>query len=188
MSLKVLKTVRKARSMIKIFSALLAALMAVMLAGCNSEKNREIFEDFEGDQGVYMVKLPPSLFIGMVDSEAELKDEQFGNVDFVKLLVFDEAKAAGRLTGDIVSEIREKFDKFGYEIAMQFSSSGNDISAYVLENDDYISDLMLLVTKHEGVLGLGISGRLDGEALMNFASEIDYNDLSGIIDTGSLPF
>jgi hypothetical protein len=174
--------------MIKIYSSLLAAIIALMLAGCNSEKNREIFEDFEGDQGVYMVKLPPSLFIGMLDSEADIKNEELGNIDFVKLLVFDEAKAAGRLSVDIVSEIREKFDKFGYDLAVQFSSSGNDISAYVLENDDYISDLMLLVTNQEGVLGLGISGRLDGKALMNFASEVDYEDLSEIIDIDSLPF
>ena len=47
---------------------------------------------------------------------------------------------------------------------------------------------MLLVTNQEGVLGLGISGRLDSKALMNFASEIDYNDLSGIIDIDNLPF
>lgn len=174
--------------MIKIYSVLLAIGIAVMLAGCTSEKNREIFEDFEGDQGVYMIKLPPSLFIGMLDSEAVLNDEQLGNIEYVKLLVFDEAQAEGKLSSDIVSEIKGKFDKFGYDLAIQFSNSGNDISAYVLENEDYVSDLMLLVKSQEGVLGLGISGRLDGKALMNIASEIDYNDLSGIIDTGSFPF
>jgi hypothetical protein len=174
--------------MIKIYSAMLAALMAVMLAGCNSEKNSEIFEDFEGQDGVYMVKLPPSLFVGMLDSESNISDDQFGNIDFVKVLVFDETRAAGRLSADLLGEIRSKFDRFGYEMAIQFSSSGNDISAYMLENEDYVSDIMVLVKNHEGVIGLGISGRLDGQALMNFASEVDYDDMSEFIDLGSLPF
>lgn len=183
-----LKTVRKARSMIKFYGRILPVLLAIMLLACNSERNREIFEDYEGEDGVYMVKLPPALLLGMMDSESDFNREDLGNVDFVKLLVFDEAKAASRTSAEMLNEIRQKFDKYGYEVAIQFSSSGNDISAYVLENEDYVSDLMVLVNSGDGVFGLGISGRLDGKALMNFASEVDFDDLSGIIDSDSFPF
>lgn len=171
--------------MIKFYGKMLLALLAIMLVACNSERNREIFEDYEGEDGVYMVKLPPALFLGMMDSEAEFRKEDLGNVDFVKLLVFDEAKAISRTSVEMISEIRQKFDKYGYEMAIQFSSSGNDISVYVLENEDFVSDLMVLINSGDGVLGLGISGRLDGQALMNFASEVDFDDLSDIIDTDS---
>ncbi|GEM_PF-1069943 len=174
--------------MIKLSGRLMLVLFAILLLACNTESNREIFEDFEGQEGIYMIKLPPSLFLGMVGSETELNKDQLGNVDFVKLLVFDEAKAASRTSIDIVKEIRQKFDRFGYEMAIQFSSSGNDVSAYILENEDYVSDIMVLINSADGVLGLGISGKLDGKALMNFASEIDYDDLSDIIDMDSFPF
>lgn len=157
-------------------------LFTVLLAACKTEKNREIFEDFEGEEGVYMLKLPPALFLGMIESESGLDEAAVGNIDFVKLLMFDESKATNRSSEDILKEIRDKFDKYGYEMAIQFSSSGNDISAYILDNEDYVSDLMIVINGDEGVVGLGLSGRLDGRALMNFASEVDYDDLSGLID------
>jgi len=173
--------------MIRRYGVLALILSVLLITACRTEKNKEIFEDFEGEEGVYMIKLPPGLFLGMLNSESGQDETELGNIDYVKLLVFDETRAMDRDSDDIISEIREKFDRFGYEMAIQFSNSGNDISAYLLENEDYVTDLMIVINSDEGVLGLGLSGKLDGGALMNFASEIDYSDLRGIIDIDGFP-
>lgn len=176
------------RSMTKSFLSVAALLIIFFTVACNKEKNREIFDDFEGEEGVYMLKLPPAVFLGMVESETEQGDDQLGNVDFVKVLFFDETKASNRDAGDMLSEIKEKFDRYGYEMAIQFSSSGSDISAYLLENDGFVSDLMVIVNGDDGLIGLGLSGKLDGNALMKFASEVDYNDFDSLIDLDTFTF
>jgi len=156
---------------------------AILLSSCQSEKNREIFDDFEGEEGVYMLKLPPSLFMGIMDNEAGPGKEELGKVNLVKLMFFDENKAGGeREPGDIHNEIIRKFDRYGYEMALQFSSSGTNISAYMLENEEYVSDIMVVLNGDEGLIGLGLSGRLDGRALMDFALNMDYQELGDLID------
>ena len=50
----------------------------------------------------------------------------------------------------------------------------------MLENEEFVSDLMLLISEENNLVGLGLSGRLDGKSLAAFASDIDYDDLIGL--------
>ncbi|HUS86524.1 MAG TPA: DUF4252 domain-containing protein [Bacteroidales bacterium] len=174
--------------MIERFSGLLAGLLvisALSVQSCNrEERNREIFEDYEGNEGIYMIKLPPSLFLGMINSGTgkDVDSNEIGNVDFVKVMVFDQSEAGGKTTGELFGEISNKFSSFGYEMIIRINSGGSDISAYILEKDPFVSDLMLIIREDKSLTGIGLSGRLDSKAILNFASEIDFDDLKGLMD------
>jgi len=170
--------------MIKRLFLLTILIAAVFFQSCNTEKNREIFDEFEGEEGISMIKLPPGLFLGLIEGETDAPTKDFGNVDFVKLMMFDESKTTKQSSRELASEMRDKFDKYGYELAVDYSSGGTSISAYMLEDKDIVSDLMILVSEKTNVIGLGISGKLDSESLLKFASEVDYSDLKGLSSSG----
>ena len=157
------------------------------LVSCSSAKNQEIFESFEGEEGVYMIKLPPGLFLNMIDKGTEVETKELGNIDYVKLLMFDEQNSKSLSSREIVGDIKEKFNKYGYDMAIEFYSSGTGISAYILEKEEYVSDLMLLISQENSLVGLGLSGRLDTKSIVKFASEVDFDDLQEL-STGSISF
>jgi len=131
-----------------------------------------------------MLKLPSGLFLGLIEGETEVATDDIGNVDYVKLLMFDQENSK-KLTAELLAKkIREKFNKYGYELALDFASGGTSASAYILENKEYVSDLMVLVSEKSNIICLGLSGKLDSKSLMKFASEIDYDDLSSLTSSG----
>lgn len=162
-----------------------ALLISVILPGCSGEKkNQEIFDEFEGEEGIYMIKLPPGLFLGMLSmgDGCDIDPSDIGDIDMVKVMIFDQNKAANRTSGELIDEIKGKFDKFGYEMIIQLNSSGSDISAYILENGEDVTDLMVLVNEGSTMIGMGLSGKLDARSIMKFASEVDYEQFRGFIN------
>jgi hypothetical protein len=79
-------------------------------------------------------------------------------------------------------KISGKLADYEYENLIGFNSGKVFISAYVLENVDYISDLMIVFRENESLACLGLSGRLKGEEIMQFASEIEYNRLRDFVN------
>lgn len=159
-------------------------LVGILFQACQNEKNKEIFDEFEGQEGFSMIKLPPRLFLGLVEGETGTSTDNLGSVDLVKLMIFDESASDKRSSRELAEELSAKFDKYGYELAIDFASGGTAISAYVLENEEYVSDLMIIINEKESLIGLGLSGKLDSQSLMKFASEIDYDDLKDLSSLG----
>ena len=165
----------------------LSLLAVILLVSCNETKNKEILEEFEGEEGVYMIKLPPGLFLNMLNTNDEIDTEEIGNVEYVKLLMFDESNSNSLTSKEMIDDIKSKFDKYGYEMAIEFYSGGTGISAYMLQDDEYVSDLLVLISEKNSLIGLGLSGKLDGSSILEFASDLDYNDLKGL-SSGSFSF
>jgi hypothetical protein len=175
------------RSMIRKLLLSLGLISGLLLLSCSSAKNKEIFEDLEGEEGIYMLKLPPALFLKLIDTGTDAQTSGLGNIDYVKLLFFDQQKSSSITSKQLSRDIKEKFGKYGYEMAIEFSNGGTGISAYMLQKEDFVSDLMLLISEENNLVGLGLSGRLDSKSLMEFASEIDYKDLAGL-SSGNISF
>lgn len=171
-------------------------VVIVFFNACRQESNADIFSEFEGDEGIYMIKLPPALLLGMIESEAKSQGgpaggsvDDFGDIDFVKVMMFDEDAAGNRNTDGLVAELKERFDRYGFEMALSFSGNGAEVSAFMLEDKDgSVSDIMVLVRNNEGLLGLGLSGSLDGKALLTFASGIDTRNLQDLTSFNGLGF
>jgi len=160
-------------------------IVSVVFSGCSSDKkNQEIFDEFEGEEGIYMIRLPPALFLGILSMEeqGDIDPSDIGDIDMVKLMVFDQKKATNRTSDELIDEIKRKFDRYGYEMIIQFNNSDADISAYILENDENVTDLMVLVNEGSTMIGMELSGKLDARSIMKFASEVDYEQFRGFIN------
>lgn len=168
----------------KYISCSILTLLIISLLSCSDKrKNDDIFDEFEGEKGVYMVKLPPALFLGLIGMNSDnINKEEMGDIDLVKFLVYSQENNTADETDHMLQQITAKILDFEYENIIAFNSSDAFVSAYILENEDYVSDLMLLLRENNSLICLGLSGKLDGEAITNFASGIEYNKLRDFID------
>lgn len=158
--------------------------MLLLVASCSDKpKNDDIFTEFEGEKGVYMVKLPPALFMSLIGMEAENIDkEKMGNIDLVKLLVYSRENNSEEDTKRMLQRITGKMNDLEYENILGFNSSDAYVTAYILENENYVSDLMVLLRENNSLLCLGLSGKLDGQEIFNFATQIEYRKLRDFIE------
>ncbi|MDT8400934.1 MAG: DUF4252 domain-containing protein [Bacteroidales bacterium] len=164
-------------------SGLMAILMLFLPACSEKKRNEDIFTEFEGEKGFYMVKLPPALFLkltGMGGNESSSED--MGNVDLVKLLIYSRENDTESDRDHMYDRISGKLIDYQYENIFGFNSDQAFISAYILENDEYVSDLMILFRESESLACLGLSGRLNGEEILKFAAGIEYNKLRNFIN------
>jgi len=160
------------------------AIMLLAFASCSDKrKNDDIFTGFEGEKGVYMIKLPPDLFMGLIGMEKEdIDKDKIGNIELVKLLVYSRENNSKEDTDQMMGRITGKMNDFEYENIIGFNSSDAYVSAYILENEDYVSDLMLLVRESNSLICVGLSGKLDGQEIFNFAKQIEYRKLRDFIE------
>jgi len=163
------------------------SLLAIIILGfssCSGKKgNEDIFTEFEGDKGVYMVKLPPALFMKLIGMEStDVDAEAMGNIKLVKLLVYSRENDSDRERASLYEKISGKLADYNYENLIGFTSGKVFISVYILENEEYVSDLMILFRENESLACLGLSGRLKGEEIMQFASEIEYDRLRDFVN------
>jgi len=166
-----------------IFYSLLALMLLLVTSCSDKRKNDDIFTEFEGERGVYMVKVPPALFMGLIGMEAEDIDrEKMGDIDLVKLLVYSRENNSDDDTDRMLHRITGKLNDFEYENILGFNSSDAYVSAYILENENYVSDLMLLLRENNSFVCLGLSGKLDGQAIFDFATQIEYRKLRDFIE------
>ncbi|MEZ5001330.1 MAG: DUF4252 domain-containing protein [Bacteroidales bacterium] len=161
-------------------------LVAVTLLGqsCRERKNEDIFAGLEGEPGVYMLKIPPVLLTGMLksDSTATATADTIGNIELVKVLLFNSSESKKYSVSEMNGNLLKRFNEIGYEAVFQASSGGTNISAYLYEKKGEVTDLMLLVAEGESIFGLGISGNLNPESIVNFAGEIEYDRIGDLVN------
>jgi len=165
-----------------IFNFLIVFLLVFVVSCSGNRKNEDIFTEFEGEKGVYMVKLPPALFLSLTGAgDANYDAEEMGDINFIKLLVYSQENNTREDVDNMFGRVNLKMSEFAYENILGFNSGAAYISAHILENEDYVSDLMLVMREGESLVCLGVSGELDGKKLFEFASRMDYDKLYNFI-------
>jgi len=154
--------------------------------GCRKDpkSNEDIFSQLEGQDGIYTFKVPPALFIILARSEVPSGEmiDMIGEIENVKLLLFDPTKSKSKTAGNISDEIFASFREFGYELVIRVSHEGADFAAYILDNGDYVTDLMVVITDESSVKSIGLTGKLDSNSITNFAAVMDYSRIKELMD------
>ncbi|MDZ7738683.1 MAG: DUF4252 domain-containing protein [Bacteroidales bacterium] len=165
-----------------ILYSLLASMLVIGLACSDKRKNEDVFSEFEGERGVYMVKLPPAMFMSLIGMDSnEIEKDEIGDINFVKLLVYSRENNDAAETDKMLQRLNGKMSEFEYENIMALNSGKTYVSAYILENEDYVSDFMLILKENDSLVCLGLSGKLDGRQLFKFATEIEYDKFQDFI-------
>lgn len=183
------RQVRRMKNSAPLAYAMVLVSTILLIQACDNKtrKNEDIFAEMEGKEGVYIFKVPASLFLGMVESETltdtskNFSSKDIGDIDMVKLMLFDSSKSESQSAADFSGDIFSMFSDFGYEPLVTLSSGGTSMAAYVLEDKGYVSDLMVVIRENESVIGIGLTGKLNAESILSFASEVDYTRVNDLL-------
>jgi hypothetical protein len=150
-------------------------VIPILLAACSKKQsgNQEIFSRYEGDPGVYIMKVPPSLLNSMAGNDSEVAEnlKDAGKIDLVKVMVFNMQDESGRTVGEVSSEVREMTDNMGYDLMMSMSGGKTDVSVLMLESGETISDLLVIAREGETLTLVGLSGNLNADAIVELVSQ-----------------
>jgi hypothetical protein len=129
--------------------------------------------------------MPPVLFLGLLGIGGDdIDSDSLGDINYVKLMVHspEEENDSGKKQ-DVFFRLKTAFSESEYENVGAYSSGSTFVSAYLLEDEDYVSDIMILIKEGSSLVCLGLSGKINGEAVLGFASELEYDKLRSFVDS-----
>ena len=160
---------------------LVTLIVALFSFSCRKQEKSvdKLFSEYEGQEGVSSIKLPPVLFMAYLKTYEDVPEFSFENVEIIRYMIVDRKKTEISdkpvLLNDILSELTE----LQFEDLMRYSDSGNETIVSILGQGEIISDLVVLVNNKESLMLIGISGQMKIEDITRLASEIDFNSLKG---------
>ncbi|MCA1757451.1 MAG: DUF4252 domain-containing protein [Bacteroidales bacterium] len=156
-------------------------LVLILSAACSKKQpgNQEIFSRYEGKKGVYIMKIPPALMVTLAGSDEKVSEnlDSAGQIDMVKVMVYNRPENEGKTAGETGDEVRAMAHDFGYDLMMSMAGAKTDVSVFMLERGETISDLLVLAREGETLTLIGLSGKLNAEAIMNLISQSDLNSI-----------
>lgn len=88
-------------------------------------------------------------------------------------------------TRDVISQLKTRVEKEGYEMLMQMKSSGNKVDVYLLDRD--VDDYILFVDGDQGIFVLEILGNLSVSSIKSL-SELDMSKVTDIFELDESDF
>lgn len=140
----------------------------------------QIFSEYSDLKGVSFIKLPPTLFKVYLEKYENVPEISFENVKVIRYMVVDKTETDIPNKPTMVNDINSELDLLKFEDLLRYSESGNETIVRILDNGNYISDLMILVNDNGSLMMIGISGQMKMEDITNLASKIDFTSLKGI--------
>jgi hypothetical protein len=156
----------------------------ILCFSCKREENRvdKVFSEFDGMDGVYMLKLPPSLFLVLLQkyNYNNVNDVSFDGVDLVRLMKYNKTESNGFNKTQIIKDLISGLEELQFEDLLKYSESGNEVIVKVFEKDGYTSDLIILFNDNESVTLIGITGKMEIGNITKLAAEIDFKSMKNI--------
>lgn len=161
---------------------LVTLIVALFSFSCRKEEKSidRLFSEYEGQEGVSSIKLPPVLFMAYLKTYEDVPEFSYDNIDVIRYMVFDRKKTDVSDKPVVMSDILSELTELQFEDLVRYSDSGNETIVSIQGQGDLINDLVVLVNNKESLMMIGISGQMKIEDITRLASEIDFNSFQGI--------
>ena len=158
----------------------LLLFVIILITGCqnhNEKAAEEVFDKYEGQEGVYTFRIPPGLIGIFLDEEddRELK-ETLRKMDFIKVMILDEKKTKLSNKDQILQEFDQKLAESNFEDILLVNDGQQTIKIKIREEEGYVREMMILITKEDSFLGLSLVGKISLDQLSSVARSVDIED------------
>ena len=158
----------------------LLLFIIILITGCqnhNEKAAEEVFDKYEGQEGVYTFRIPPGLIGIFLDEEEdrELK-ETLRKMDFIKVMILDEKKTKSSNKDQILQEFDRKLAESNFEDILLVNDGQQTIKIKIREEEGYVREMMILITKEDSFLGLSLVGKISLDQLSSVARSVDIED------------
>ena len=157
----------------------------MIFSSCMDDRGKaaeDIFEKYEGQEGVFIIRLPPGLIGLFIDGEEnpELK-QSFRKMEMIKVMIFDEGPFGKYNKDDILREFNENLRESQFQDLL-LASEGEQVIRikYREDENEIIQEMMILITEEETFFGLSMVGEINLDQLTHIAKSLDIEDFQNI--------
>jgi len=168
---------------VKLLIALL--FMAIIGSSCitkDSYNETDIFEEYETEAGFGVFHIPPVLFrivFSLADddeSEQLVSKDILDKIDLIKVLFF-QPKENTKSISDIKASMNEKIKNLNYNLLTQIAQEKNDISIYIINQDDVIREVLIKIVSDTDFICLNVVGELTQDEVMQVYKSVNMNEI-----------
>lgn len=142
-------------------------------------KESDIFEKYETEKGFGVFHIPPILFkiVFSLSDDTEFEaGELLDKIDVIKVLFFEESEETIKLN-ELNNSIKSSIKEFNYNLLTKIAQEKNDVSIYVIDQDEVIREVLIIIISDKEYIGLNLVGKLTRDDVMNAYKAIDLNNL-----------
>jgi len=175
--------IRKASEFIFI---IIIAVLLVINPSCQNKQGRaarDIFEKYEGQEGIYIFRIPPGFVNLLLDKSGETGlMELLAEMEMIKVIICD--KSTGSEKRDVILEdFNQKLSEENFEDLFMINNIDHSVRFKIHENETgNIDEIMMLIKEAESFLGLSIVGNLTYDQISMLANKVKIDDFTNIAE------
>ncbi|MFH1319540.1 MAG: DUF4252 domain-containing protein [Bacteroidota bacterium] len=173
---------------IKFFLTSLIACTFIFTQNCANEKEKESFVQFykkyNGEDGFISINLPPGLIRLFVDKEDKELKQILKDLDDIRILIYSEKINDGRTSASYLKELDKILSSRDYKDLMVIREGQEVIKFKIRENENKVSELVVVVTDDKEFVALSLSGSIDIEKVKGISKSIDIEGIKQLEELG----
>jgi hypothetical protein len=165
---------------------ILSLIMALSIfCSCTDDRGKaaeDVFEKYEGQEGVYIFRIPPGLIGIFVDGEKnpELK-QSLRKMEMIKVMIFDKDERSKTDKNEILREFNEKLRESQFQDLLLMNEGEQTIRIkYREDEEEIIQEMMILITEEDTFLGLSMVGKIDLNQMTKVAKSMKIEDFQNV--------
>ena len=174
------------RKVFGIMYIVITVALLVMNYSCQNRRGkaaRDVFEKYEGQEGIYIFRLPPGLINLLLDKSGETDlMELLAEMEIIKVIICD--KSTGSEKRDIILEdFNKKLSDENFEDLFMINNVDNSVRFKIHENEGGdIDEIMMLLKEEDSFLGLSIVGNLTYDQISMLTNKVKIDDFMNMAD------
>lgn len=164
----------------------ITAVLLILNSSCQNKQGRaarDIFEKYEGQEGIYIFRIPPGLVNLLLDKSGETGlMELLAEMEMIKVIICD--KSTGSEKRDVILEdFNQKLSEENFEDLFMINNIDHSVRFKIHENETgNIDEIMMLIKETESFLGLSIVGNLTYDQISMLANKVKIDDFMNIAE------
>ena len=165
---------------------MLTTVFLVITSSCHNNRGktaRDVFEKYEGQEGIYIFRIPPGIVNLLLDKSGETGlMELLAEMEMIKVIICD--KSTGSKKRDMILEdFNQKLSEENFEDLFMINNIDHSVRFKIHENETgNIDEIMMLIKEEDSFLGLSIVGNLTYDQISMLAKKVKIDDFRNIAD------
>ena len=178
--------IKRIRKEFGLIFLVITAVLLILNSSCQNNQGkaaRDIFEKYEGHEGIYIFRIPPGLVNLLLDESGETDlVELLAEMEMIKVIICD--KSTGSEKRDIILEdFNQKLSEENFEDLLMINNSDHSVRFKIHENETgNIDEIMMLMKEEDSFLGLSIVGNLTYDQISMLTDKVKIDDFRNLSD------
>lgn len=163
---------------------LLIIAFTLFLFSCVKEnrigfKEKDMFEEYEAQEGFVVFHLPPVLlkiFLSSANENAPNQTDLLDKIDVFKVLLFEENEKSIKLD-DLKTNFIQKIPGNKFVLLTQVTETNNQVSIYVKDEKNSIREIFMMVLSEKELFCISCTGNFNKEDAFRLYSSINMSKL-----------